>query len=103
MSTCNICNTPLIYSDWQDERDGINGKCPNCKPKMTEILIGKIWDDANQKSYWAEAPDFETLIQALRNEVSDWGGNDEFDPAKIEVWKATKMKVVAKYEIEAND
>ena len=64
------------------------------------MLIGKIWDDANQKSYWAEASDFETLIQALRNEVSDWGGNDEFDPAKIVVWSAVPMRVIATYRIE---
>ena len=67
------------------------------------MLIGKIWDDVNQKSYWAEAPDFETLIQALRNEVSDWGGNDEFDPAKIEVWQAVKMNVIATYKIAVDD
>ena len=67
------------------------------------MLIGKIWDDANQKSYWGEAPDFETLIQALRNEVSEWGRNDEFDPAKIEVWQAVKMKVIASYKIAVDD
>ena len=67
------------------------------------MLIGKIWDDVNQKNYWTEAPDFETLIQALRNEVSEWGGNDEFDPAKIEVWQAMQMKVIATYKIEKAD
>ena len=64
------------------------------------MLIGKIWDDANQRDYWGEAEDFESLIQTLRNTVSDYSGNDEFDPAKIEVWSAVKMKVIANYRIE---
>ena len=64
------------------------------------MLIGKIWDEPNQRYYWAESDSFESLIQELRNEVSDNGGNDEFDPAKIEVWQATKMNVVAEYRIE---
>ena len=63
------------------------------------MLIGKIWDACDQKYFWAEAQDFETLTQTLRNEVADYGGDDEFDPAKIEVWKAVKMKIVATYEI----
>ena len=67
------------------------------------MLIGKIWDSANERHYWSEAPDFETLAQELKNVVADYGGNDEFDPAKIEVWSAVKMKVVATYEIEAGD
>lgn len=67
------------------------------------MLIGKIWDDANQKDYWGEADNFQMLIQVLQNEVADNGGNDEFDPAKIEVYKAVKMKVVATYEIQAGD
>ena len=35
---CQICNSLLEYSDWQDERDNRNGKCPNgCKPKAKLI------------------------------------------------------------------
>ena len=67
------------------------------------MLIGKIWDEASQKFFWAEGRDFDELVQALQNEVADYGGDDEFDPAKIEVWRATKMKVVANYEIQAAD
>jgi len=67
------------------------------------MLIGKIWDDANQRHYWGEATDFEKLIETLKNVIADYGGNDEFDPAKIEVWKAVKMKVVATYEIQGGD
>ena len=67
------------------------------------MLIGKIWDAANQKYFWAEGRDFEALTLALKDEIADYGGNDEIDPAKIEVYKAVKMKVVATYEIQAGD
>ena len=67
------------------------------------MLIGKIWDEASQKHFWGEGVYFDDLVQTLRNELVEYGGNDDFDPAKIEVWKAAKMKVVAKYEIEASD
>lgn len=67
------------------------------------MLIGKIWDEASQKYFWGEGVYFDDLVQTLRNEFVEYGGNDDFDPAKIKVWKATKMKVVAKYEIEAGD
>ena len=64
------------------------------------MLIGKIWDEASQKFFWAEGRDFDELVQTLRNELADYGGDDEFDPAKIEVWSAVKMKVIATYRIE---
>jgi hypothetical protein len=67
------------------------------------MLIGKFWDSVNQKYLWAEGQDFEELTQTLKNEIADYGGNDEIDPAKIEVYKAVKMKVVATYEIQAGD
>lgn len=49
------------------------------------MLIGKIWDDANQRDYWGQGQDFDDLLENLRGLVSDYGGNDEFDPAKVEV------------------
>lgn len=64
------------------------------------MLIGKIWDEPMQKFFWSEAEDFDKLVQTLRNELADYGGDDEFDPAKIEVWSAVKMKVIANYRIE---
>ena len=67
------------------------------------MLIGKIWDSANERHYWSEAPDFETLAQELKNVVADCCGNVEFDPAKIEVWSTVKMKVIATYAIQAAD
>ena len=67
------------------------------------MLIGKVWDDANQRHYWGEATNFGELVETLKNVIADYGGNDEFDPAKIEVWSAVKMKVVATYGIERAD
>ena len=67
------------------------------------MLIGKYWDEANQKHFWSEGQDFDDLLENLGLEVADYGGDGDINPAKIEVWKATKMKVVAKYEIEAAD
>lgn len=67
------------------------------------MLIGKIWDEASSRHFWAEATGFNELIEALCCEMADGGGNIAFDPAKIEVWSAVKMKVVAVYTIERAD
>lgn len=67
------------------------------------MLIGKYWDAANQKYFWAESSDFDNLIENIKFELGECGADDEIDPAKVQVWSAVKMKVVATYEIQAGD
>ena len=67
------------------------------------MLIGKYWDEQAQRHCWAEGKDFDDLVFKMKSELDYFGSDTDINPAKIEVWKAAKMKVVARYEIEADD
>ena len=68
------------------------------------MLIGKYWGEANQRWFWATGKDFDDLRCALETDLMEYGENyDNYNPARIEIWQATKMMVVAKYEIKAAD
>ena len=68
------------------------------------MLIGKIWGEANNRWFWSTGETFEELRCALETDLMEYGENYEYyNPAKIELWEANKLKIEVRYSISLDD